>query len=193
MIDTTGWRVPDSLRRYITCDAMLSSTFIDEGKPVSVGRSQYVVPQRTRTVIEHRDRGCCRVPGCTARHGLEVHHIIHWEYDGPTDTWNLVLICGKHHRMHHRGRLGIEGNADEPDGLEFRNAYGRIIAPSGASPNPATGPPRRPDEPYQHPDGGRLDKRFIYFQPPAPHLEELRTTATSDTEYLNRLAPPWMN
>jgi hypothetical protein len=193
MIDTTGWRVPDSLRRYITCDGMLSPTFIDEGKPVSVGRSQYVVPQRTRTVIEHRDRGRCRVPGCTARFGLEVHHIVHWEYDGPTDTWNLVLICGKHHRMHHRGRLGIEGNADESDGLEFRNAHGRIIPPSGAAPNPATDPPLRPDEPYQHPDGGRLDKRFVYFQPPAAHIHLLRTTATSDTEYLNRLAPPWMN
>jgi len=193
MIDTTGWRVPDSMRRYITCDGKLTPTFIEDGKPVSVGRSQYIVPQRTRTVIEQRDHGRCRVPGCNARRGLEVHHIIHWEHDGPTDTWNLVLVCGKHHRMHHRGRLGIEGDADEPDGLEFRNEHGRIITPSGAFPNLSTGPPRRPDEPYEHPDGGRLDKRFIYFQPPPAHLDELRATASSDSEFLHRIAPPWMN
>jgi hypothetical protein len=95
--------------------------------------------------------------------------------------------------MHHRSRLDITGNADEPDGLEFRNEHGRIITNSGAAPNPSTGPPRRPDEPYHHPDGGRLDKRWIYFQPPGAHIEELRTTASSDAEYLDRLAPPWMN
>ncbi|MGB9346732.1 MAG: hypothetical protein WCA90_11925, partial [Ilumatobacteraceae bacterium] len=28
----------------------------------------------------------CRVPGCTHSHVLEVHHIIHWQHGGPTDT-----------------------------------------------------------------------------------------------------------
>ncbi|MDA3032972.1 MAG: hypothetical protein O3B90_11700, partial [Actinomycetota bacterium] len=42
------------------------------------------------------------------------------------DTDNLLLVCGKHHRMHHRGRLDITGDADRPDGLEFRNQHGQI-------------------------------------------------------------------
>ena len=34
-----------------------------DGVPFSVGRTRRVVPERTRRVIERRDRGC-RVPGC---------------------------------------------------------------------------------------------------------------------------------
>ncbi|MGK0312043.1 MAG: putative restriction endonuclease, partial [Ilumatobacter sp.] len=40
-----------------------------------------------------------------------MHHLIHWEHGGGTDTDNLLLVCSKHHRMHHRGRLDITGNA----------------------------------------------------------------------------------
>ena len=127
MTDAAGWNVPDAIRRYLTCNGTVTPVFLENGLPVSVGRAQYVVPARTRTVIEHRDHGACRVPGCDATLGLEVHHLIHWEHGGGTDTDNLLLVCGKHHRMHHRGRLDITGNADQPDGLQFRNQHGRII------------------------------------------------------------------
>jgi hypothetical protein len=112
MADAAGWNVPDAIRRYLTCNGTVTPVFLDNGLPVSVGRAQYVVPARTRTVIEQRDHGVCRVPGCDATLGLEVHHLIHWEHGGRTDTDNLLLVCGKHHRMHHRGRLDITGNAD---------------------------------------------------------------------------------
>ncbi len=197
MTDTAGYRLPDTIRQHITCDGTLTPTYLHNTRPVSVGRTHYVVPQRTRTIIEHRDHGHCRVPGCTTRHGLEIHHIIHWEHGGPTNTNNLILICSRHHRLHHHGRLTITGNADNnddnADGLEFRNQHGRIITPSGATPNPSTGPPPRPPAPYQHPDGGRLDKRWIYFQPPHAHIQELLQQSTSDTDYLQRITPPWMN
>ena len=166
MHDAARRRIPDNLRRHLTCDGTVTPIFTEQGRPVSVGRAQHIVPPRTRTVIEHRDGGCCRVPGCGATLGLEVHHIIHWEHDGPTDTWNLVLICKRHHRMHHRGRLGITGNADLPDGLDFRNEHGRPILATGAAPNPPTGPPPDPDAPYRHPDGGRLEMRWVIFNPP---------------------------
>jgi hypothetical protein len=117
MTDATGWNVPDAIRRFVTCDGTVTPVFVSNGLPVSVGRAQYVVPARTRTVIEHRDHGACRVPGCDATLGLEVHHLILWEHGGRTDSANLVLVCGKHHRMHHRGRLDITGDADQPDGL----------------------------------------------------------------------------
>ena len=125
MTDAAGWNVPDAIRRYLTCNGTVTPVFLENGLPVSVGRAQYVVPARTRTVIEHRDHGACRVPGCDATLGLEVHHLIHWEHGGGTDTDNLLLVCSKHHRMHHRGRLDITGNADQPEGLEFRNQHGR--------------------------------------------------------------------
>ncbi len=41
---------------------------------------------------------------------------MHWEDGGPTDTANLVALCGFHHRLHHRGGLGIAGRWVHPDG-----------------------------------------------------------------------------
>jgi hypothetical protein len=198
LADAAGWNVPDAIRRYLTCNGTVTPVFLENGLPVSVGRSQYVVPARTRTVIEHRDHGVCRVPGCDATLGLEVHHLIHWEHGGRTDTDNLLLVCGKHHRMHHRGRLDITGNADQPHGLEFRNQHGRIITPSGAAPNPPTGPPPKPAAVYSHPDGGRMDTGQIYFNPPRTYYDDLRQrmqtdTEYSDTEYLAKIQPPGLH
>ena len=58
-----------------------------------------------------RDDRCCRFPGCTRRHRLNVHHIIHWEHGGPTDRANLLLVCPNHHRAIHRGGWTIHGDA----------------------------------------------------------------------------------
>jgi hypothetical protein len=198
MADAAGWNVPDAIRRYLTCNGTVTPVFLDNGLPVSVGRSQYVVPARTRTVIEQRDHGVCRVPGCDATLGLEVHHLIHWEHGGRTDTDNLLLVCGKHHRMHHRGRLDITGNADRPDGLEFRNQHGHLITPSGAAPTPPTGPPPKPVAVYAHPDGGRMDTGQIYFNPPRTYYDDLRhrmqtDTDYSDSEYLATIQPPGLH
>jgi hypothetical protein len=193
MADAAGWNVPDAIRRYLTCNGTLTPVFLDNGLPVSVGRAQYVVPARTRTVIEHRDHGSCRVPGCDTTLGLEVHHLIHWEHGGRTDTDNLLLVCGKHHRMHHRGRLDITGNANQPDGVEFRNQHGQIIAPSGAAPNLPTGPPPKPAAVYGHPDGGRMDTGQIYFNPPRTYYDDLRQRLGANKEYLAKIQPPGLH
>jgi hypothetical protein len=88
-IDTDGWRLLDAIRQYITCDGLITPTFLAGGVPVSVGRSQRIIPERTRHIVQLRDGGC-RVHSCTQDKFIEVHHIIHWEYDGATDTWNLT-------------------------------------------------------------------------------------------------------
>ena len=82
--------------------------------------------------------------GCNETHHLEVHHIIHWEDGGPTDTWNLIAVCPRHHRMHHRGELGIHGNADLADGISFTNRHGRPIGSTGARPHAPRGPTANP-------------------------------------------------
>ena len=123
-------------------------------------------------IVLLRDQGC-RIPGCNETHHLEVHHIIHWEDDGTTDTWNLIALCPRHHRMHHRGELGITGNADLTDGVTFTNRHGRLIGTTGARPQPPGAPPPTPTGVYEHPLGERLDPRWLYFNPPPEH----RTTA----------------
>jgi hypothetical protein len=61
-----NWRAPDALRDLFLCDAAVLPVYTIDGVPVSVGRAQYIVPDRTRRVVEHRDHGC-RVPGCSQR------------------------------------------------------------------------------------------------------------------------------
>lgn len=173
MTDSTGRAVPDNVRRQVSCDGTITPVALDNGLPVSVGRAQHIVPDRTRTLIERRDHGACRVPGCTSQLGLEVHHIVHWEHGGPTDTWNLLLVCAHHHRLHHRGRLGITGDADQPDGVTFTNANGRFIHHSGAAPNRPTRAPTGPAEPYRHPRGERLHLDWVLSNPPEAHRREL--------------------
>ena len=155
---TDGWPIPESIARLCTCDGIAAIVHEHDGLPFSVGRSQYIVPDRTRRIVERRDRGC-RVPGCTADRFVEVHHIVHWQDGGPTDTWNLICLCPKHHRMHHQGLVGISGNADEPDGIEFTDARGSPI-PQSCAPAPPGEPPGC-ERPYDAPPAGRMNYDWV--------------------------------
>jgi hypothetical protein len=65
-----------------------------------------------------RDRWRCTVPGCTARSGLESHHIRFRSAGGPDVPENRTTLCWFHHRHGvHEGRVRISGHA--PDGLLF--------------------------------------------------------------------------
>lgn len=161
-----GPALPATLRDKVTCDAVMVPLWEIGGKPLSVGRSQRIVPARTRRSCEDRDRGC-RFPGCKARRNLEVHHLWHWKDGGPTDTWNLACLCPYHHDAHHRGEFTVTGNADEPDGLVFTNPHGLPIQPSSRPRRPDGPPPTPPDgKRYQHPLGDRIQSACVYFSPP---------------------------
>ncbi|MDX2381683.1 MAG: DUF222 domain-containing protein [Acidimicrobiia bacterium] len=176
-VDATGWRLPDAIRRHVICDGLLSPVFVADGIPLSVGRTQRIVPERTRRQVILRDQGC-RIPGCNIRRFLEVHHIIHWEDLGPTDTCNLICLCPHHHRLHHRNKLGITGNADLPDGVAFTNVAGNPIAQTGTKPRPPGAPPPTPAGTYRHPLGERLDTKWVNFNPPRGHRLAVGHAAT---------------
>lgn len=148
------------------CDARVRTVLEEGGRAVSVGRAFRTVPERTRIVVEDRDRGC-RVPGCDRSRWLHVHHIRHWEDGGPTDTANLLALCQFHHRLHHRGGLGITGNADDPDGVVFTDERGRPLAASGR-PVPPGDPPWPPGN-WIHPTGERFDPSWSWV-----HFDERR-------------------
>lgn len=156
---TDGWRLPMSLERHLLCDGVVHPVWERDGQPFSVGRIHRIVPDRTRRIVERRDRGC-RVPGCTAERFVEIHHIRHWADGGATDTPNLVSLCPMHHRLHHRGELGISGNADEYNKLVFTDRRGSPIAGS-APPSKPTAPPPSPAVPYDPPLRGRFDWNWI--------------------------------
>ena len=148
-----------AVRDRVTCDGVIQPVWEREGVPFSVGRAQHVVPDRTRRIVERRDRGC-RVPGCDHARFVEIHHIIHWNTGGPTDTWNLVSLCPRHHKLHHQGLLGISGDADTFDTLVFTDAHGTPIPGSGTPIQP-TGPPPSPEVAYRPPLAGRFDWNWI--------------------------------
>jgi hypothetical protein len=167
-----GWltgkpRLPHHVTDKLTCDGVLQPVWHTEGKPVNVGRSQRIVPDRTRRLIEDRDRGC-RFPGCTARGYLEVHHVRHWKDGGRTDTRELVCLCPFHHDRHHAGDFSVEGDADDRDGLTITNRFGRVI-----DPGPRYGPPAEPatSASYAGPTGEPLQTKWVVFDhrpPPVP-------------------------
>jgi hypothetical protein len=151
--------VSDAVRRYLTCDSRIRAVFESGGTPINVGRVSDVIADHLRTAVEERD-GCCREPGCGRTFDLEVHHIVHWEDGGRTETANLVALCGPSHRRHHLGLLGISGNADDPDGLVFTNARGRVI---NAAAKPKPPPVLTPAGNWRHPSGESLDYAAVYF------------------------------
>ncbi len=157
-----GPALPDTLRRYLLCDADISTVWHTDGHPVQVGRTHRIVPRRIRRLVEHRDGGC-RVPGCDSSLWVQVHHIVHWEDHGETVTWNLICLCAHHHRLHHQGRLGITGNADLPDGVVFTAATGMVLRPAG-TPTVPPGPEAMPTvAPYDGPTGERLHRACVAF------------------------------
>jgi hypothetical protein len=160
---SNGVAVPDVIRNLLTCDGTIVPTFVDNGHPIGVGRSLRIVPDRTRRLVEHRDKKC-RVPWCHNDRWLEVHHIVHWIDGGPTETWNLAGLCPACHRQHHLGLLGIAGNADDPNGLVFTDQSGVVIDPATKPTRPA-GPPPRPRHRYHHPLGERMQRDALCFDP----------------------------
>ena len=194
LTDDSGRPLPEHERRRVLCDHAGEAVFHGrDGTPLSVGRKTRTISRKLRRAILFRHHRRCAVPGCDSTHGLEIHHIIHWEDGGPTDTGNLLPLCRHHHRAHHQGLLLIEGDADLPAG-----APGAVVCatparqplPQGPTPRPIDGPEarrtlarlrrelrvrakrrhiRRPaDGPVASTPTGERMTRFVHLQPAAP-------------------------
>jgi hypothetical protein len=61
---------------------------------------------RRRHRIFERDGWRCRVPGCSSRRNLQVHHVVFRSHGGGNDDANLAVLCASHHLQGiHRGRV----------------------------------------------------------------------------------------
>ena len=144
------------LRRFIT-DGKVQPVWETEGRPVSVGRSMRILPDRTRRLIHDRDRGC-RFPGCPTTRFVEIHHLNPWADGGPTDEHNQASLCTIHHDAIDRGDYTITGDPTHPDGLTVTNRYGLPIRPpqpAETAPRPEGDPPI-PADTYHPPSGGPI-------------------------------------
>ena len=107
---------PETVRR-LTCDGALVSVLENgQGEILNVGRKTRVIPSAIRRALRARD-GSCRYPGCSQSRYVDGHHIVHWVDGGETKLNNLVLICGRHHRLVHE--FGYKSICDS-----LRTGYG---------------------------------------------------------------------
>ena len=158
-----GPLLTDAERRYLTCDATCEVWFERDGQPIGAGRATRLINRRLRRALEHR-HPTCAVPGCGATRGLHAHHIRHWEDGGPTELFNLVLVCPYHHRLHHRGVITITGPADD---LIVTDSAGRRLSAASLARPPTLPPPAV--APCPGPTGERADWWWYEpFQPQPP-------------------------
>ncbi len=94
----------------------------------SSGAGRVTVPAYLYRLLKHRDKHC-RAPGCTRTRGLHAHHLEHWSDGGTTDLDNLILLCGRHHRLLHEHGCEIRGRPEHPRTIQFHRRDGTRIAP----------------------------------------------------------------
>lgn len=110
----------------LLCDGRIRTTVHDgEGNVRDLGRAHRVVTDRLFRVLLLRHGSRCAYPGCRNRLGLHAHHVRHWLDGGRTDLDNLILLCPRHHRVHHEGGFAIE-RVDNT--YRFIRADGRELA-----------------------------------------------------------------
>jgi hypothetical protein len=150
-----GGAIPRRLLDRFLSDGVVQPVWETDARPVSVGRAMRILPNRTRRLIEDRDRGC-RFPGCTATRFVEIHHLHEWATGGATDDDNQVSLCPFHHDAIDRGDYRISGDPTRPDGLVVTNRYGlplRPPTPAELAPPPRDPPDGDPPHPrHRHPD-----------------------------------------
>ena len=113
--------------RRLGCDGLVECVLGDHRRSLGIGRRSRLVPAWLRRQLWYRDSGC-RFPGCGTKNFIHAHHRKHWADGGPTDLFNLILLCGYHHRFLHEHGWMIEGDLDGKP--RFRKPDGFIYSPA---------------------------------------------------------------
>ena len=148
--DLDGIRVSAETSRRMACDAaVVAMVHAKDGSMLNVGRRTRTIPPHIRRALDERDRGC-RFPGCGCRF-TEAHHVKHWADGGETSLRNTLLLCRRHHRAVHEGRVKVSVNSDGT--VLFFTPKGRMLVDAPRRPKAARGGerPGLPPLPTVHP------------------------------------------
>ncbi len=127
-------RVSAETSRRLACDAaVVAMVHAKDGSMLNVGRRTRTIPPHIRRALEERDRGC-RFPGCGCRF-TEAHHVKHWADGGETSLRNTLLLCRRHHRAVHEGRVKVSVNGDGT--VLFFTPKGRMLVDAPRAPKAA--------------------------------------------------------
>jgi hypothetical protein len=146
-----GPAVSRAVIERLACDARISlTTHAEDGRTLDIGRSSRRPSPRQRKALLRRDSGCA-MPGCQRARFLHAHHVVFWSRGGRTSVDNLVLLCGRHHRLLHEGAFSIEALGRQR--FRFRDADGAALeyAPT------LRGDRGRMSAVYAAPDGRPID------------------------------------
>jgi hypothetical protein len=95
----------DTTRRLARDAGIIPVVLGSRGEPLDVARTTRTLPPRSAAI--RRDGGCA-FPGCSVpARWCDIHHIIHWDDNGPTSLNNCVALCGRHHRLLHHSHWQI--------------------------------------------------------------------------------------
>ena len=102
--ELNGALIPGETARRIACDAIFQYARVaPDGINVEMTPQTRVIPLSMWRKLVVRDE-TCRFPGCDRPHWwCDGHHLIPVEEGGPTELWNLILCCRRHHVMLQEG------------------------------------------------------------------------------------------
>ena len=99
-----GAPISPATARRIACDAgIIPIVLSGTGQPLDVGRAKRLATGNQRIALR-AVHATCAAKGCDMPFDwCEMHHIIDFEFFGPTDLENLVPLCSRHHHLIHDG------------------------------------------------------------------------------------------
>ncbi|MFZ4719431.1 MAG: HNH endonuclease signature motif containing protein [Ilumatobacteraceae bacterium] len=109
-----------------------NGTIVSAPGSLDLGRTTRLANRAQRRALRALYRGC-GIPGCDVSFDrCTIHHVVWWRHGGPTDLWNLLPVCSRHHHLiHDRGwQLSLGPNRE----LTIVTPSGRVMT---------TGPPHR--------------------------------------------------
>ena len=123
-----GVPIPDAKLEQLRANATTELVLVDgNGAPVAIGRRFSSISPKIARSVAVRD-GHCRWPGCDARVGLDVHHLVPRTMGGTDDISNLAAVCTllhHHEQLVPHGPYALVGNPNRPDGLRLV-VYGEL-------------------------------------------------------------------
>lgn len=127
----TGAGVPiaAATARRIACDAGIVPIVLSgSGQPLDVGRAKRLATAGQRVALR-AVHSTCAAKGCDMPFAwCEIHHIVAFEFFGPTDLNNLVPLCSRHHHLIHDGGWELFRDPLNPINVTFTRADEQHVA-----------------------------------------------------------------
>ena len=136
-----GVRLQDGTIRRLVCNAVFTPVVVDNlGVPLDMALAKRLYKPNQKKAIMIRDGGCGN-PGCDLPwEWCEIHHVEHWENDGPTDLPNGLPACSFHHDLWHSDGWSVQPDPDthhldqgfiiiNPDGEVLRSQRHGVARP----------------------------------------------------------------